>query len=217
MNLPKNNIKLTRRNFIKKTSLFGTGIYINSGKYFQVKKFQSSADDLKMKYRILGRSGLKVSEVGLGTWEAPNENVLSYALDKGINYIDTAPEYKNGEEERMVGKAVKNRREKAIIATKIFTNHEQVQLLEAGDNFFQLPAVIKECDLVISVETSVIHLATALNVPVISLMRTKNPEWIPYGKRESSIIFARDRRSWVKNIMVKEVVSKVKDSGFLIK
>ena len=115
------NNNLTRRNFLKKSSLFGTGVLVNTGRYFQVKKKKSDTKDLKMKYRILGKSGLKISEIGLGTWEAPNENVLSYALDRGINYLDTAPEYKNGEEERMVGKVLKKQRDKAIVGSKIFT------------------------------------------------------------------------------------------------
>jgi len=84
MKSPKNNNKLTRRNFIKK-SLFGTGVLINTGKYFQVKGKNIVSKDFKMKYRILGKSGLKVSEIGLGRIEMQGENVLDYALDRGIN------------------------------------------------------------------------------------------------------------------------------------
>ncbi len=123
MKSQKNNSKVTRRNFLKKSSLFGTFAFVNTGNYFRFKGNKTAGKDVEMKYRILGRTGIKISEIGLGTWEAPNANVLSYALDRGINYIDTAPEYKNGEEERMVGKAVKGKRDKAVIASKIFTTH----------------------------------------------------------------------------------------------
>lgn len=125
----KNSKKLTRRNFLKRTTagIFGSGVLVNTGKYFQVKEEKSPLKDVEMKYRILGRSGLKVSEIGMGTWEAPNENVMSYAIDKGINYIDTAPEYREGEEERMVGRVVKNRRDKVVIASKIFTTSKSTK------------------------------------------------------------------------------------------
>ena len=116
---------ITRRNFIKKTGIFGSGVI--TAKYLNLGPGKSSPIDTKMKYRILGKSDIKVSEIGLGTWEAPNANVLDYALDQGINYIDTAPEYKQGEEERMVGKAVKGKRDKVVIASKIFTTHESTK------------------------------------------------------------------------------------------
>ena len=99
MKSKKSNEKLTRRNFIK-TGLFGTGVLINTGKYFQVKGKNADTRDIKMKYRILGRTGLKVSEIGLGRLEMQNENTLEYALDRGINYIDTPHEYLPGEDQR---------------------------------------------------------------------------------------------------------------------
>lgn len=125
----KNSKKFTRRSFLKRTTLgiFGSGVLVNTGKYFRVKGEKFPAKDVEMKYRILGRSGLKVSEIGMGTWEAPNENVMSYAIDKGINYIDTAPEYKEGEEERMIGRVVKSRRDKVVIASKIFTTSKSTK------------------------------------------------------------------------------------------
>ena len=94
---------------------------------------------------------------------------------------------------------------------------ERFFLLKADDNFFQLPAIIKKCNFVISVETCIPHLAAALNIPMLALMRTKNPEWIPLGLKKSSIVFARDRNSWIKSIPVVEVVSRMKEQFFAIK
>jgi aryl-alcohol dehydrogenase-like predicted oxidoreductase len=78
-----------------------------------------------MKYRNLGKSGLKVSEIGLGTLEFGrrlNEkesiSVINHALDADINFIDTADVYSEGRSEEFVGKAVKDKRTKVIIATK---------------------------------------------------------------------------------------------------
>jgi len=78
-----------------------------------------------MEYRKLGNSGLKVSEIGLGgntfglmVDEPISIAVINHAVDIGINYIDTADMYTQGRSEEFVGKAVKSKRSKVIIATK---------------------------------------------------------------------------------------------------
>ena len=80
-----------------------------------------------MEYRRLGKSGLKVSEVSLGTLgfglergrsEQESISVIAHALDLGINFIDTADVYDAGHSEELVGKAIKGKRLKTIIATK---------------------------------------------------------------------------------------------------
>ncbi len=98
---------------------------------------------------------------------------------------------------------------------KVFAGLDKIFYLEARDNFFQLPSVIKECNLVISVETSVMHFASVLRIPIISLMRNKNPEWIPYGQKKDSIIFAQGHDAWVENIPVEAVVYKIKEYSTL--
>lgn len=83
-----------------------------------------------MKFRKLGNSGLIVSEVGLGTMQfgeamqmggldqkATNE-MVKFALDQGINYIDTADVYSIGESENLVGNALKGIREDVVLSTK---------------------------------------------------------------------------------------------------
>ena len=81
-----------------------------------------------MKYRKLGNSGLKVSELGLGAnnfgwWadEPTSISVINLALELGINYIDTADMYDRGRSEEFVGKALKGKRADVIIATKFAT------------------------------------------------------------------------------------------------
>lgn len=82
-----------------------------------------------MEYRILGSSGVKVSPLCLGTMnfggptsEADSIQIINRALDEGINFIDTADIYSNGESERIVGKALKEngRRHKIVLATKVY-------------------------------------------------------------------------------------------------
>jgi len=80
-----------------------------------------------MDYRLLGRTGVRVSPLCLGTWnfgeptpEAEAIRITRKALDAGINLIDTADEYAHGESERIVGKALAGgRRQRVILATKV--------------------------------------------------------------------------------------------------
>lgn len=78
-----------------------------------------------MQYRRLGLSGLLVSEIGFGCMslspnpEKESENLLRLAVDAGINYFDTADLYDKGENEIIVGRALKPVRHKVVIATKV--------------------------------------------------------------------------------------------------
>ncbi len=80
-----------------------------------------------MEYRQLGKSGLKVSAIGLGgntfgngADEAQTARIIHRALDVGINFIDTADTYSRGVSEQYVGKAVAGRRQQALVATKVY-------------------------------------------------------------------------------------------------
>lgn len=80
-----------------------------------------------MEYRNLGRTGIKVSPLCLGTMnfgsptpEAESIRMIHTALDAGINFLDTANMYNQGESERVVGKALADgQREKVFLATKV--------------------------------------------------------------------------------------------------
>lgn len=85
---------------------------------------------LAMQYRNIGKSDLKASTVGLGTfaiggwfWGGTDEKksiaAIQASIDSGVNLIDTAPIYGFGLAEQLVGKAIQGRRDKVIIATKV--------------------------------------------------------------------------------------------------
>jgi predicted aldo/keto reductase-like oxidoreductase len=69
-------------------------------------------------YRILGKTGLKVSGVGCGIGLVPDPAVLVRAVDLGINYFDTARMYEEGKSEEIAGAALKGRRDKIVLASK---------------------------------------------------------------------------------------------------
>lgn len=72
----------------------------------------------KGRYRTLGKTGLKVSTIGIGAASLTSPAVLDRALDLGLNYIDTAACYAGGESETVVGKVMKKRRNEVVLTTK---------------------------------------------------------------------------------------------------
>ncbi|MXV15293.1 aldo/keto reductase [Hufsiella ginkgonis] len=76
-----------------------------------------------MKYNKLGRSDLHVSAVSFGAMslerhQDDNDRLISKAIDSGINFFDTADIYEHGDNERRLGKVLKGKRHKVVLATK---------------------------------------------------------------------------------------------------
>lgn len=82
-----------------------------------------------MNYRKLGKTNFEISEIALGTWQVGGkwgspfndktaDELLNTAIDKGVNFIDTADVYENGLSETAVGRVVRSRSERIYIATK---------------------------------------------------------------------------------------------------
>jgi aryl-alcohol dehydrogenase-like predicted oxidoreductase len=93
-----------------------------------------------MKKRRIGLSDLYVSEIGLGcmslgTDEKKAIRIIHEALERGINYLDTADLYDRGLNEEFVGKAIKGKRDQVIIATKVGNRWE-----EGKDGWFWDPS-----------------------------------------------------------------------------
>jgi aryl-alcohol dehydrogenase-like predicted oxidoreductase len=83
-----------------------------------------------VKRRVLGKSGIDVSEVGFGLWAAGGDfwgptddgvilDAIDLALERGVNFFDTADVYGGGHSEELLGKAMQGRREQFVVATKI--------------------------------------------------------------------------------------------------
>jgi len=83
-----------------------------------------------MERRALGKSGLEVPVVGMGTWktfdvrgakaEANAREIVDHALERGATFFDSSPMY--GEAERVLGAALEGRRDQALVATKVWTS-----------------------------------------------------------------------------------------------
>ena len=92
-------------------------------------------EDLKLNYRRLGRSGLKLSELSLGAWVTYGGQVgeevavkcMSRAYDAGVNFFDNAEAYAHGNAETVVGNVIKQlgwRRESIVVSSKVFWGGE---------------------------------------------------------------------------------------------
>lgn len=119
--------------------------------------------EVQMAYRLLGHSGLRLSEVGLGTmtfgattgWGVPAETAAelydSYRAAGG-NYLDTANQYAGGESERIVGGLVAGHREEVVIASKYTNSAPRNGDANAGGN--------QRKNMVQSIEASLRRLGT---------------------------------------------------------
>jgi len=91
-----------------------------------------------VEFRILGKTGLKVSAVSYGAMRTRESEVIRYAIDKGINYLDTAHCYMNGDNEKIVARALKGRRNKVYIATKVHIAPKQQMIESVQDSLKSL-------------------------------------------------------------------------------
>ena len=103
-----------------------------------------------MKYRPLGRTGLKVSPFCLGTMmfgkggnpdHAECIRMIHQSLDFGINYADTADAYNRGESEEILGKALKGRRDRVVISSKVFHSMGDDPIQQGGSRRWIVKAV----------------------------------------------------------------------------
>ncbi|MFI0355935.1 aldo/keto reductase [Actinomadura sp. 9N407] len=103
-----------------------------------------------MQYRKLARTGVEVSSQCLGSMmfgklgNPDHEDcarIIGRALDAGINFIDTADVYSRGESEEIVGKAIKDRRDEIVLATKCFTPMSEERNQRGGSRRWIVQAV----------------------------------------------------------------------------
>ena len=140
------NDKINRKKFIAgcSGSIIGLGLAVTCGGNSSQTKEQESKqarDDVsaeseqatpqsesRIAFRKLGAPGIEVTEVGFGASRTMDPMVVHHALASGINFIDTGRAYANGQNEYMVGKVIKGRRDQVVINSKIpFNQPEKMQ------------------------------------------------------------------------------------------
>ena len=162
-----------------------------------------------MDYRTLGRTGLRVSDVGFGGMTIGGEifgaadgkeslRALNRALDLGMNFIDTADAYGRGHSEEVIGQVLRTRRDEVVLATK-------------GGNRFDVRQGLRDFDP--DYITSAIELSLKrLGIETIDLYQLHNP---PQDVIRSSAIFDRlDRHKREGKIRFYGVSLQNYDDGF---
>jgi len=114
--------KMDRRKFLKASTIgvFGYGLLATAGLSLPIKnkwtkkRFFSGNSEIKIQdYRILGRTGFKVSDLGIGY--VNDEGVMASMIDAGMNYVDTGESYPGAHQ--LIGKVIKGRDRKSIFIT----------------------------------------------------------------------------------------------------
>jgi aryl-alcohol dehydrogenase-like predicted oxidoreductase len=104
--------QISRKEFFTKTITGIAGLSLVSSKLTGIGSSFSE-------YRAIGNTGLVVSSLCFGAPRTNEESLIKYAIDKGMNFIDTGRAYGNGNNERLVGRAVSGIRGNVIIQSKI--------------------------------------------------------------------------------------------------
>jgi hypothetical protein len=109
----------SRRDFLAAgLALPAAGLRTSSNLSFPLAVGQAKPESALLDYRMLGKTGLKVTSLAFGCMTTSDPSVIERAADFGINHFDTARGYQNGNNERMVGAALKKVRPKVIISSK---------------------------------------------------------------------------------------------------
>jgi len=92
----------------------------------------------KLAFRTLGRTGMKITVVSVGSMRTEEEAVFRAAFDYGVNYIDTARGYTDGRNEGIVGRALKGYRDKVYVATKVAPSDKARMKADIDESLKQL-------------------------------------------------------------------------------
>jgi predicted aldo/keto reductase-like oxidoreductase len=113
------NDKSSRRNFLVAAGLaLPTAALASTTNLRQKDPKLPQISSSGLSYRVLGKTGLKVTSVGFGCMITSDPSVIEKGADLGITYFDTARSYQNGNNERMVGAALKAKRNSLTLSTK---------------------------------------------------------------------------------------------------
>ncbi len=163
--------RLGRREFLKRGLLAGLGTSVFPLRASAEPAGQAGAR--VQRYAILGRTGMRVSDISFGAsrLRAGEGDIVQHALDRGINYFDTADSYRSGDSEVTIGEALRGTRDRVYIASKTFTSSS-----DRRDSMMR------------SLEQSLRRLRTDyvdvyFNHAVNEMDRLKNPEWREFTAR----------------------------------
>ena len=129
-------------------------------------------------YRRLGRTGLEVSDISLGSSSTADPNIVAYAYDRGVNFFDSAESYRWGGAEKAIGRALKGRRDKVYLTSKTKAG--------ASDTRGEIMASLEESLQRLQTDYVDIYFNHSVN----DVDRLRNDEWLEFcelAKRQGKI------------------------------
>jgi len=168
--------KVDRRSFLRLGAVTGlaSGLSVGTGSALGSDTgAEESSQPGVQKYVRLGRTDMKVADISFGSFPLRHgdEGLVHYALDRGINYFDTAESYGNGVSETVMGNALKGRRDEVYVATKIAAG--------ARDSAASMMRRLDESLARLQMD----HVDVFFNHAVNDVDRLKNPEWHEFAEK----------------------------------
>ena len=108
----------SRRNFLATGLALPAAGLANAQQAASPASKSPASKEVKLTYRTLGKTGLKVTSLSFGCMTTSDGSVIERAADMGMIHFDTARSYQNGNNERMVGAALKGKRQKVVLSSK---------------------------------------------------------------------------------------------------
>jgi uncharacterized protein len=133
-------IRTSRRNFLAAGLVLPAAGMSKRMGFLDSQKLSAAKSNpsIKLEYRTLGRTGLKVTTVGFGCMITSDPSVITRAADIGVNYFDTARGYQQGNNERMVGSALKAKRKQIVLSTKSAAGDKEALLKDLETSLKEL-------------------------------------------------------------------------------
>ena len=177
----RGNAHSTRRRFLHTTAA-GSAAGLLTGAAERPPANPDAAAPAVKQYNELGRTGFKIADISFGSsrLRTGEERLVQHALDRGINYIDTAESYTDGQSETVIGKALKGRRDKVILASKQFATSSS----DRASMMAELEASLRR------LQTD--HIEIYFNHAVNSVDRLQNDEWYEFteaAKQQGKIAY----------------------------
>lgn len=98
----------------------------------------SASSQTSLPYATLGKTGLRVTRLGFGGTAASDPSVAARAIDMGINYIDSARVYLNGNHERMIGSVIRGKRQQLVLESKTTAKTKEAALRDLETSLKEL-------------------------------------------------------------------------------
>lgn len=173
---------VNRRTFLKAT---GTGLGIAGTSLAAAESVgqpTGSNEQRIRSYRTLGRTGLSISDISFGSsrLRTGSEALVRHALDRGVNYFDTADSYTGGQSETVMGRALKGDRDKVTLVTKtkVWADDDRHRIMRALEGSLR--------------RLNTDYVDVFFNHAVNETERLDNPEWFEFvelAKRQGKIRF----------------------------